>query len=270
VSPYTGAGVAGVPVAFSDGGRGGVFNPATENTDSNGNAPTSYTLPQTSGTVAITATSSGYSTATFTEKALAGPATTITTVSGSGQSGTVGSALPAPLVAQVQDAFGNLVVNALVTFADSGLNGKFQPNPAATATNGDATTTFTLPTVAQSGFTVTASSGSATPAVFEETSLAGTTASVATHGGNKQVGTPGTQLPIALQVAVKDQYGNGVPNVTVAFSDNGAGGSFSPSSPVTNNEGAASSFYTLPSVQGTWTITASVGSIQAIFTEAGK
>jgi hypothetical protein len=270
ISPYTGAGIPNVPVAFSDGGRGGLFSPATVNTDSNGNAATSYTLPKISGAVSITAASNGYTTATFAETAVAGPPAAIVTVSGFSQSGPVGTALPAPLVAKVKDAYGNIVINAPVTFADAGLNGIFQPNPATTGTNGEASTNFTLPTVAKTNFSVTASSGSATPVIFHETSLAGAPANLTIGAGNKQTGTRGTQLPKALQVTVKDQYGNGVPNVTVNFADNGAGGTFATPSPVTNSQGAASSLYTLPNVAGTWTITATVGSLQVNFMEMSK
>jgi hypothetical protein len=270
VSPYTGAGIAGVPVTFSDGGRGGVFNPATTNTDSNGNAATTYTLPKISGGVTIAAASSGYTTATFTETAMAGAPASIATVSGYSQSGPVGTTLPAPLVAKVKDTYGNLVINAPVTFTDAGLNGTFQPNPATTGTNGQASTNFTLPTVTKTNFSVTASSGSATPAIFHETSVAGAPASLTITAGNKQTGTHGTQLPKALETTVKDQYGNGVPNVTVNFTDNGSGGSFSATAPLTNSQGIASTLYTLPGVPGNWTITATVGSLNLNFTEIGK
>lgn len=267
---YSGAGVPGVPVAFSDGGKGGTFNPATVTTNSSGNATTSYTLPKTSGAISIAATSNGYTTATFSETALAGPPATIATVTGFNQSGTVGTTLPNAIVAKVKDAYGNIVANAAVTFADSGLNGTFQPNPAFSGANGQASTSFTLPTVAKANFSVTASSGTATPATFPETSVAGAPASLNISGGNKQTGSRGTQLPKALQVGVKDQYGNPVPNVTVSFSDNGAGGSFSNSAPVTNSGGQAGAYYTLPGVPGTWTITATVGSLNASFTEIGN
>lgn len=270
VSPYTGTGVSGVPVTFSDGGKGGQFNPATANTDSNGNVTTSYTLPRTSGSVTVTAASSGYTSATFSETAVPGPAATIGTVSGFGQSGPVGTALPAALVAKAKDAYGNAVAGAQITFTDAALNGTFQPNPAITGTNGQASTNFTLPTVAKTNFGVTASSGTATSAIFHETSLAGAPTSMTTNGGNLQTGTHGTQLPKALQVAVKDQYGNGVPNVTVNFSDNGAGGIFSSPSSVTSSQGVASTLYTLPSVPGTWTITASAGALAVTFTEVGN
>jgi hypothetical protein len=269
-SPYTGTAIPNTTVAFSDGGHGGVFNPATVITDSNGNAATTYTLPKTSGAVKISATSSGYTTATFTETAVAGPPASIATVSGYSQSGTVGTTLPAPLVAKVKDAYGNLVINAQVTFADAGLNGTFSPNPVTTGTNGEVSTNFTLPTTAKANFSSTASSGAATAAVFHETSVASAPSTMTITAGNKQNGTHGTQLARALQVTVKDEYGNGVPNLTVNFSDNGAGGTFSTTSPVTNSAGVAGAYYTLPGVPGTWTITAAVGSLQVSFTETGN
>lgn len=270
VNPYTGAGIPNVSVTFSDGGRGGVFSPATVNTDSHGNATTAYTLPKIAGGVTVTATSNGYVSAAFKETAVPGVPATIATVSGFSQSGTVGTTLSAPLVAKVKDAFGNAVTNAQVTFADAGLNGTFQPNPATTGTNGQASTSFTLPTVAKSNLAATASSGSAAPVTFRETSVAGAPTSLVTAAGNKQTGTHGTQLPKALQISLKDQYGNGVPNTTVNFSDNGSGGSFSNPAPVTNSQGATSTLYTLPGAPGTWTITATVGALQVSFTEIGK
>lgn len=270
VNVYSGAGVVGVPVTFSDGGAGGTFTRATVTTNSSGNAVTSYTLPKTMGSVTITAASTGYTTATFSETAVAGPAANIATVTGFNQSGTVGTTLPSAIIAKVTDAYGNAVSNAQVTFADAGYNGTFQPNPAVSASNGQASTTFTLPTTAVNKLSVTASSGSASPATFPETAVAGAPASLTISAGNKQTGTPGTQLTKALQVAVKDQYGNAVPNVTVSFNDNGGGGKFSTSSPTTNAGGQAGAYYTLPSVAGTWTITASIGSLQVTFTEYGK
>lgn len=270
VSPYTGAAIPNVTVAFSDSGRGGLFSPATVTTDASGNASTSYTLPKTSGAVSISASSTGYTTAKFSETALAGPPASIATVSGFSQSGTVGTTLPAPLIAKVKDSYGNIVINAQVTFADAGLNGTFSPNPVATGTNGEVSTNFTLPTTAKANFSATASSGTATAAVFHETSVAGAPSTLTIAAGNKQTGTHGTQLAKALQVTLKDQYGNGIPNIAVNFSDNGAGGTLSATSPVTNSQGTAGSFYTLPGVPGTWTITATVGSLQVSFTETGN
>lgn len=270
-NPYTGAALTSVAVAFSDGGRGGTFNPPTVNTDVNGNAATIYTLPQTSGSITITASSAGYSTATFPETATAGAPTSIALVSGSSQSGVVTTTLSGALVVNVRDLYGNSVSGASVTYSDGGLNGSsFQPNPAVSGTNGHASSVYTLPTVAKSGYAVTASSGSATPGTFHETSRATTPASLLITAGNKQIGTRGTTLPKSLVVSVKDQYGNPVPNTTINFTDNGAGGSFSNSAPLTNSSGNATVNYTLPPNPGTITVTGSVNSLSVNFTEISK
>ena len=49
VDSYTQTILPGVTVTFSDGGKGGIFNPSTVVTDTNGFASTSYTLPTKSG-----------------------------------------------------------------------------------------------------------------------------------------------------------------------------------------------------------------------------
>ena len=258
-NPYTGIGISGVPVTFSDGGTGGVFNPSSATTNSTGTATTIYTLPETAGTYSLTASSPGYTTATLSETAIAGTAKTISVISGSSQSGTVGTTLPLPLVVQAKDNFGNKVSGALVTFSDS-YGGTFSPNPATTVSNGEASTVFTLSTSAHSGFAVTASSGAATPATLHETSVAAAPATEALSAGNKQTAAPSTQLPKPLVVVVKDQYGNAVSGVTVTFSDGGAGGSFLNSTPITNSVGQASATYTLPPTAGTYSITATENS----------
>jgi hypothetical protein len=269
-NPYTGAGIPGVTVTFGSGNKG-TFGTNPVVTDSTGTATTTYTLPQTAGTYALTASSTGYSTASLTETAVAGPVAALSVQSGSSQSGTVGTTLPLPLVATAKDSFGNKVAGASVTFSDS-YGGTFTPNPAITGSTGTASTTFTLPTSAHSGFTVTAASGSATPATFHETSVAGAPATQTISSGNNQSGTQGTQLPKPLVTSVKDQYGNAVVGVTVTFSDGGAGGTFVNSTPVTNGSGLASATYTLPPTAGTYSITATVNSNVNVvtFTETAK
>jgi len=266
-SSYTGAGIGGVPVTFADAGHGGSFNPATATTDSTGNATTIFTLPKAPGTLTVTATSTGYASTSLTETAVAGAPASIGVISGSSQSGTVGTTLAAPLVSKVKDAYGNAVPNIAVTFSDGGLGGVFQPNPATTASNGQASTSYTLPKVSKNGFPITASYGSGTPATYHEIATAGAPASLVTGGGNKQTGAPGTPLAKPLIVTVKDQYGNGVPNVTITFSDGGAGGSFTATTATTNAQGSASTTYTLPGSKGTYTIQAVGGGLSINFTE---
>jgi hypothetical protein len=264
-NPYTGSPVSGVTVTFSDGGKHGTFGSPTAVTDSNGQASSTYKLPNLPQTVTITVSSPGYASATFTEQDNVGPVASLAVVSGSKQVGTVGTTLPLPLVIRAKDAVGNLVTGASVSFTD-GSGGTFNPNPAITASTGEATTSYTLPTVAKS-LTVVAAAGSVKVNVSEQ-ATAGPATAVSVVTGNNQTAHVNTKLPKSLVVGVSDQYGNGIPGLTVTFTDNGAGGTFSTTTPVTNAHGQATVTYTTPSQTGTVTINATYSTLpSAVFTE---
>jgi hypothetical protein len=264
-NPYSGVPVAGLTVTFSDGGKGGTFSNPTAVTDSNGQASTTYTLPVKPQTLTITATSPGYSTATFTEQDNVGPVAALSVVSGGKQTGTVATTLPLPLVFKAKDAVGNVVPGASISFSD-GFGGTFSPNPAITDSTGQASTIYTLPTIAKS-LSVTASVGSVQVKASEQ-SLPGPATQIVIIQGNNQMAHINNKLPKMLIVAVEDQYNNGIPGLTVNFTDNGAGGSFSNPSPVTGSTGQASTAYTTPGQTGTVIIDAVYGTLSpAVFTE---
>jgi hypothetical protein len=249
-----GIAVSGVSVSFTDGTGGGTFSPNPAVSNSSGIASTSYTLPGTAGTYTVTASSTGYSSATFTETATTAVAVTqLQLVSGGKQTGTVGTTLPNPIVVKAKNSTGGIVVGASVSFTD-GVGGKFSPNPAITDSTGEATTSYTLPTKAQS-LVATASVGSVTVTASEK-SVAAAASKITIVSGNNQSANPNTLLPSMLVVSVTDQYGNAVSGYTVTFTDNGAGGTFSTTTPITNSFGQASVSYTTGSTAGTVTITA--------------
>jgi len=265
-NPYTGAPISGVTVTFSDGGKKGTFSDPTAVTDSNGQASSSYTLPVLPQTLTITVTAPGYAPATFTEQDNVGPVATLSVVSGSKQTGTVGTTLPLPIVVKAKDAVGNLIHNASVSFTD-GLKGTFNPNPAVTGSNGEASTTYTLPTVAKNAITVTASVGTVTLKITEASTPA-SPAKLVIIQGNNQTAKVNTKLAKTLIVELEDQYNNGISGQTINFTDNGAGGSFSPVSPVTGSTGRATTTYTTGPTTGTVTIDATYGTLPpAVFTE---
>jgi outer membrane protein assembly factor BamB len=264
--PYSGTPLAGVTVTFSDGGKGGTFGSPTATTDSSGKASTTYTLPTKPQTLTITATSPGYSVATFTEQDVVGPVATLGFVSGTKQIGTVGTTLPNPLMVKAKDAVGNVVPGVSVTFTDNSIpTGSFSPNPAVTASNGVASTSYTLPTVAKN-ITVTASAGSITAKASEQ-SVPGPATKMTIVQGNNQTAHINTTLSKSLVVSVTDQYGNGISGLTVTFTDNNAGGTFSNPNAVTNNVGQASTNYTTPGQTGTVTINATYSTLSQVFTE---
>lgn len=114
---------------------------------------------------------------------------------------------------------------------------------------------------------VTGTNGSVSATVSEQ-SVAGPATALAIVSGNNQSANPNTLLPSKLIVSVTDQYGNGVSGVTVTFTDNGAGGTFSSKTAVTTASGQASVSYTTSSKAGTVTISASTSTLGPVkFTE---
>src|SRR5581483_5461021 len=216
-------------------------------------------------TLTITASATGYATASFTEQSTGATVATLAVVSGGKQVGKVGSTLLLPIVIKAKDSLGNIVPGASVSFTD-GFGGTFSPNPAVTGSNGQASTSYTLPTVAKA-LTVTASVGSIIAHVSEQ-STAGPATAMNILQGNNQTAHPNNKLPKTLIVSVTDQYGNGISGLTVNFSDNGAGGIFSSSNPGTSTLGRVTVTYTTPAKTGTVTITASYSTLSpAVFTE---
>jgi len=270
-NPYNGQPDVGATVNFSDGGKGGSFNPPSAVTDSNGNASTAYTVPKKAGTYTLTISGTGFGNVTTTATATPGPAIKIIAYGGAKQTGAAGSNLAKPLIAQAQDAYINGVPGVTINFtATKGA----VPNPSSVVTDatGLARTTLQLPTTV-STITVTASSAGVKNSTYAEYSVAGPAASIAITNGNNQFAPAGTQLPQALTVLVADQYGNPVSGVDVDFDDGGAGGSFSGANPgATSNSGTAAQFYTLPWSAATITINATGTGVAnpAVFTETGQ
>jgi protocatechuate 3,4-dioxygenase beta subunit len=267
-NPYNGQPDVGATVNFSDGGKGGSFNPASAITDANGNASTTYTVPQKTGTYTLTISGSGFGNVTTTATATPGAAVRMIAYGGARQTAAAGSSLANPVVAQVQDIYKNGVPGVTINFT---ANMGAVPNPSSVVTdaNGLARTTLQLPTTV-STVTVTASSTGFKNVAFLEYSVAGPAANIAITGGNNQSATAGTQLPQGLTVLVTDQYANPVPNVSVAFDDGGAGGSYSYSNPgITSNSGTVTQFYTLPTSARAIAITATATGVAstAVFSE---
>ena len=90
-----------------------------------------------------------------------------------------------------------------------------------------------------------------------------------TYSGSNQKGEPGTKLPQPLRVRVTDAYtGSPTVGITINFSDNGSGGTFSNPNAITNSNGVASTAYTLPAEPGVYKISATGTAVTATgFTE---
>jgi len=154
------------------------------------------------------------------------------------------------------------VAGIQVTFSGGG-GGTLSSPTATTNSSGIASVTYTAGTVA--GATqITASVSGLTPVVFKETTLAGPASSINKYAGDSQTVNPGKTAAKMLQVTVTDQYGNPVPNVSVSFNDNSAGGSFSVDPAVTVTTGIAGTRYTAPMTAGPVTVTATVNAVGSV------
>ena len=275
-----GAGISVNLTAPSGAGVPTAVVPATTSTDSSGQI--SFTAK--AGTVAggpynvTAAVPSGTTSATFALTNLPGAPYEVDAVSGGGQSQTAHVAFAQPLVAQVVDAFGNLV--------GAGVTVSFAPPTAGTGV-ATATVSATAVTDASSQVSVSATaglvagtysvsatvSGGSLAASFSLTNTAGLPVAVSVVSGDAQSKAVGVAFDSALVAQVADAYGNAVgANVLVTFTPpSGTGVATaslpSPNNANTNSAGQATLAATAGTVVGAYTVTAAVagGTSQATF-----
>jgi|HubBroStandDraft_6_1064221.scaffolds.fasta_scaffold02669_5 hypothetical protein len=264
IDTLTGKGLSGVTISFSDVKKGGgVFSPASGVTDSTGTVTTVYTLPTKSGVYTVTAASTGYAPASFTETATPTAAVKMIRTAGSGQTVSLGAALPKSLVAKVEDQYGNGVPGVSVTFSDGGKGGTLSANPVTTDSNGQATVNYTASATKAGKVTVTAAAAGLPTLNIFVVVTPGPASIVSASSGNNQTASPSTALAKALVAKVTDQFGNVITGASVSFSDGGAGGSFSANPIATTTAGTATVKYTTPAAAGTVTISATVAGISS-------
>jgi hypothetical protein len=263
--------VAGVPVSWAVASGGGTVSPTATVTDDRGEARTAWTLGTVAGANAAVATIEGLGTIRFEATGLAGPPAQLIKVSGDGQTATVGTTLPEPLVVKVADRFGNAVSGATVTWAAAG-SGGVNPTSSISSASGEATTRWALGTAAgQQTVTASLAGVAAAQAVFTATGRAGPPANVVKVAGDNQTGTVATALTDSLAVRVTDQYGNPVSGVTVTWTVTSGGGSVSPTTSVTGSDGLARTRWTLGTIAGANTVQATVaGLAPASFLATGR
>ncbi|MEN8165888.1 MAG: DUF4082 domain-containing protein [Pseudomonadota bacterium] len=239
------------PVSFTVTGVTGALSPAATVTPVNGVASVSFT-PSATGLATISVTATGL---TGDNAGLTVIDPVISIVSGDNQSGTVGSALSAPLVIEVIDiSTGNPMAGTTVSFAVTTGGGSVLPASMVTDAAGRASTNLTLGSATGTN-RVTATTQLAGSVVFTATANPGlpVALSLASSSANALVNTT-----LAYEASVLDEFGNVVTNCTngVSFSVSGVSGAFNPASPVMPTAGVASTDFT-PSSVGSATITAS-------------
>jgi len=211
-----------------------------------------------SGTTQIDATASGTAVKGSATVSVAQVPAQIDKLSGDGQIDTVGQLLPVPLTIEVDDSLGHPVGNVSVTFNVTLGGGTVSTVTVLTSAFGQATTNWTLgSTPGANQVTVTAATGTATPAVYTATARAGKPKSVQIQSGNNQSGAAGTALANPVVVVVHDTFNNPVSGVVVQYAVTAGGGHTAQATTTTGANGQASMTWTLGGA-GTNTLTATV------------
>lgn len=186
---------------------------------------------------------------------------------GANQTGIVRSVLPIALTVQAADAYSLAPLPGVtITCKDGGAGGIFSTATGATASAGQLTTNYTLPAKVKN-LTITCTAPGFASATFAESAVAGPAHVMRIFTGSNQTAPVNTQLPLPLVVSVLDGYSNPLSGITVAFSDGGKGGSFSPPWAATDASGHASTVYTTPGVAGIVHVSAAAAGLKsAVFT----
>ncbi|MEO6877798.1 MAG: Ig-like domain-containing protein, partial [Gemmatimonadaceae bacterium] len=255
-----GLGVPGVSVNFGAPTGGSIGAPSVV-TDAAGNASTSLQLGTAAGPQSFVASTGAFSVA-IPEVATAGNATAIAVASGSGQSDIVRHALKAPLVVRVSDALSNPVPGVAVNWAKTAGGGTLGAATSTTGADGLASVGYTLGSTAGTETVAASVAGITATASFTLTAAPALPSGVSVVSGADQTGTAGAALASPIVVKVIDASGNPVADALVSWSS--SGGTVAAGATPTGADGLASNTFTLGTVAGVFTVTASVGTTASV------
>lgn len=251
-----GNGVPGVDVRLAVLSGGGGVASGTVTTDETGRASPVWTLGPSVGEQALGVEVEALEPALVRATAVAGGPAQISSISGDGQSGTVGQPLPDPLVVELRDSFGNLATGGQVEFVGEG---SIRPMPAVADREGRASVQWTLGTAAGSQ-TAQARVGDALDSVrFMASAQPGPAAVIVALSGDGQTGWTGRSLRDSVAVRMEDVFGNPVPGVRVSFTGMSGGSALPPN--VTSDA--------LGEARSSWTLGAELGSHEILVDAEG-
>lgn len=242
--------VAGVTVGWTIVAGGGALGADSTVTDAAGIASNTLTLPTTAGAVTLEASVAGLAGSPIGFTATAIPAAaSILVVTTAPDTVAAGAVIP-PIIAEVRDAFGNVVTwfTEEFTITASDAPGSFALGTTTRAAVGGVVTFDDL-VVNELGswFVDVVGSVLNTSLTFEV--IAGAPASFTLVGGDGQVGLATQPLPVPISVRVLDVAGNPVVGDTVVFTVTAGGGTLSSGLAVdsvfTNGAGDAFTTWTL-------------------------
>ncbi|MEP6573820.1 MAG: S8 family serine peptidase [Gemmatimonadota bacterium] len=179
----------------------------------------------------------------------------IVALSGTGQTGSVGQLLAAPIVVKVTNSAGAAVSGIVVTFNVTAGGGSLAASTVTTNGQGTASVGWTVgQTVGTNIDTVTATipgSISGSPVTFTASTAAGPATLITLISGDQQSAEVGHPVPQPLVVEVKDQFGNLSVGRQVAWQITSGGGSVQSAASITDAQGRATMTWTLGNTVGT-------------------
>ena len=271
--------VIGVLVGFVPETRGSSLSNIVDTTGSDGRAQTTLTLPRRPGKTTVRAWV-GDVRVTFEATAIAlappppptipaGPLppppptqTKLVRISGDDQEGLPGKPLADPFVVQVLDEEGDPFKGLTVKFSVLVGGGSLSATTPTTGADGRAETTLTLGETLGSNKVQVNVEGISQVVVFSaEATLPPVPTTLSIISGDNQTGLTGETLANPFVVEVRDENGNPLEGVIVAFAVGADGGSLSDTNVDTDTNGLAQSILTLGSDPGTNTVDVSVEGI---------
>lgn len=178
---------------------------------------------------------------------------TLAVLDGNGQQGTVGEALPSPVVVQVLSTDGAAIPGQMVVFVSSSAGG-FDPDTAVTDDKGHALTHWVLGTVPgayAAEARVIAGDAVVAPATLQASATAGAPDTVRAGSSTLQGGTRGEPVGDPPVVIVVDRFGNPVANAEVKWKVEEGNGEVSPDKDAVTDESGRSTV--------TWTLGNRIG-----------
>lgn len=171
-----------------------------------------------------------------------GPRLTIT--GGNNQVDTVGQTLTAPLAVVLKDTLDQPMAGETVEWSVVTGGGSVTTS-SVTGADGQATAVYTLGQLVTPNSVRAFSAAAVTPVFFTENSIHDVPTQLLKHAGDSQYADIGVATLTQYAVKVIDQFGNGVPEVTVQWSAAAGNGTVTPASSVSDTAGIARARHTL-------------------------
>ena len=255
-----------VAFAFTDDGTAASVAPDTATTDADGRVTFQVVMGsrvgRTGAELRVAGASALVAPVSFT--AVSADANELRAVGGDEQSGPAGTVLPEPLVVQVTDAFGNPIAGVPIAWTTDG-GGSVSAAATQTGADGLASVVRTLGGGAGVQQAFASSPGLAgSPVTFSHRASAGAATVLEAVSGTGQSAVVGTALPQPLVVRARDEGGNPVPGLAVAWVVGDGGGSLTPLTSLTDQDGLASTQWTLgaaPGANGATAVVSGVGTV---------